>query len=200
MTNTVKVASHALIFALMLSIAPWANAGENRWLAEMSPRLKMRIPNEESRTALLKAVHYESGRIGLNPQLVLSVIDVASGFKKYAVSAEGARGFMQVSPSWAEKIGAPRDNLFGLQINIRYGCVILRHFLDLENGDLSKALARYRSQMGGLVEVEGAPIVSPSDFPRTVERMSKTRWWYDGPRGQQHMPKSTALLTIRSIR
>jgi soluble lytic murein transglycosylase-like protein len=183
MSSKLKVMAYALIVALMLSVAQGASADEIEWLTEMSPRLKLRMPDEKSRIALLKTVRYESNRVGLNPQLVLSLIDVASGFKKYAVSAEGARGLMQVAPSWVKKIGAPGDDLFGLRKNIRYGCVILRHFLDLENGDLLKALGRYRSQIGGLVEVEGEPVVSSFDFPRTVERMSKTRWRYDGPLG-----------------
>ncbi len=157
-----------------------AKSNESEWLTAMSKRLEERIPDNATRMALLKAVHYESRRAGVDPQVVLSLIDVASGFKKYAVSSAGARGLMQVMPFWVKLIGAKGDNLFDMRKNIRYGCTILRHFLDLENGDLLKALGQYRNQMGGLVEVESEPVVSSSDFPKTVERMSKTRWRYDG--------------------
>jgi soluble lytic murein transglycosylase-like protein len=183
MSDKLKVMAYALIVALMLSIAQEVSAGEIEWLTEMSPRLKSRMPDEKSRIALLKTVLYESNRAGLNPQLVLSIIDVASGFRKYAVSPKGAQGYMQVAPSWLKTIGEPDANLFHLRTNIRYGCTLLRYFVDFEKGDLMRALVRYRSQMSGLVEVEGEPVASSFDFPRTVERMSKTRWLYDGPRG-----------------
>ena len=77
-------------------------------------------------------VHYEAKRAGLDPQLVLGVIQVESNFRKYAVSRAGARGYMQVMPFWVELIGTPGDNLFHLRTNLRYGCVILRHYLDIE--------------------------------------------------------------------
>lgn len=158
-----------------------AKTNDSVWITAMSKVLEARVPNgNDARIALLKAVKYEANRAELDPQVVLSVIDLASGFKKYAVSTEGARGLMQVKPSWIEKIGAPGDDLFGLRKNIRYGCVILRHFLDLENGDLLKALAHYRNQMGGLIEVDGDPIISAFDFPKAVDGLSKTRWRYDG--------------------
>ena len=156
---------------------------QNEWITAMSKNLEARIPNHDTRMALLKAVHYESSRAGVNPQVVLSLIDVTSGFKKYAVSTEGARGYMQVSPSWVKLIGAKDDDLFSIRKNIRYGCVFLRHFLDEEQGDLLKALGRYRSQMGG--EVENQLVVSPAEFPETVERLSKTRWRFDASIGYQ---------------
>ena len=119
-----------------------------RWLLSMSDRLASRISDQKSRVELLKTVHYEAMRAGLDPQLVLGIIFVESGFKKYAVSRAGARGFMQVMPFWVGLIGRPNDNLFHLRTNLRYGCVILRHYLDLEKGDLFRALGRYNGSLG----------------------------------------------------
>lgn len=96
----------------------------------------------------LRTVHYEATRAGLDSQLVLGLIQVESGFKKYAVSSVGARGFMQLMPFWASNIGAPDHNLFHLRLNLRYGCKILRHYLDIEHGDLYRALGRYNVSLG----------------------------------------------------
>jgi soluble lytic murein transglycosylase-like protein len=119
-----------------------------RWLLEMSDRLAQRIPDAKYRIELLKTVHYEATRAGLDPQLVLGIIHVESGFKKYAVSTAGARGLMQVMPFWVNLIGEGEHNLFHLRTNIRYGCVILRHYLDIEKGDLYRALGRYNGSLG----------------------------------------------------
>ena len=119
-----------------------------RWLLEMSDRLARRIPDAKYRIELLKTVHYEATRAGLDPQLVLGIIHVESGFKKYAVSTAGARGLMQVMPFWVNLIGEGEHNLFHLRTNIRYGCVILRHYLDIEKGDLYRALGRYNGSLG----------------------------------------------------
>lgn len=118
------------------------------WLAEMSRRLEKRLPNESYRTDFLNTVHYEATRAGLDPQLVLGLIEVESGFKKYAISSAGARGYMQVMPFWVREIGATEHNLFHLRINLRYGCTILRHYLDMEKGDLFRALGRYNGSLG----------------------------------------------------
>ena len=118
------------------------------WLSEMSLRLEKRIPDREGRLEFLRAVHYEATRAGLDPQLVLGLIQVESGFKKYAVSSAGARGFMQVMPFWIKVIGHGDDNLFHLRTNLRYGCTILRHYLDIEKGDLYRALGRYNGSLG----------------------------------------------------
>lgn len=118
------------------------------WLSEMSARLEKRLPDRDSRLEFLRAVHYEATRAGLDPQLILGLIQVESGFKKYAVSAAGARGFMQVMPFWVNVIGRGDDNLFHLRTNLRYGCTILRHYLDIENGDLYRALGRYNGSLG----------------------------------------------------
>jgi soluble lytic murein transglycosylase-like protein len=118
------------------------------WLTEMSSRLSRRIPDREARLDLLKTVYYEAKRAGLDPQMVLGLIQVESGFKKYAVSSAGARGFMQVMPFWVRLIGDKDDNLFHMRTNLRFGCTILRHYLDIENGDLYRALGRYNGSLG----------------------------------------------------
>ena len=118
------------------------------WLKEMSYRLRKRIPDAESRLDLLSTVHYEAKRAGLEPELVLGLIEVESGFKKYAVSGAGAHGYMQVMPFWVKEIGAAEHNLFHLRINLRYGCTILRYYLDIEKGDLYRALGRYNGSLG----------------------------------------------------
>jgi len=93
-------------------------------------------------------VHYEATRAGLDPELVLGLIEVESRFRKYAISVAGARGFMQVMPFWLKLIGRPDDNLFDTRVNLRYGCTILRHYLDTERGDLFRALGRYNGSLG----------------------------------------------------
>lgn len=118
------------------------------WLNEMSRRLQKRIPDAEYRLDFLSTVHYEATRAGLDPQLVLGLIEVESGFKKYAVSSVGARGYMQVMPFWVKEIGTAEHNLFHLRINLRYGCTILRHYLDIEKGNLYRALGRYNGSLG----------------------------------------------------
>ncbi len=141
---------------------------EVEWLTAMSRRLDLRVRDHRSRIALLKSVHYEASRAGLDPQLVLGLIQVESGFKKYAVSTAGARGFMQVMPFWVKLIGAKGDNLFEMRKNIRYGCTILRHYVNLEQGDLFRALGRYNGSLG------------KPEYPRAVEAAWKNQWRYDG--------------------
>jgi soluble lytic murein transglycosylase-like protein len=118
------------------------------WLSEMSERLKKRLPDQAYREDFLRSVYYEATRAGLDPQMVLGLIQVESAFKKYAVSSVGARGYMQVMPFWVKTIGATDHNLFHLKLNLRYGCTILRHYLDKENGDLYRALGRYNGSLG----------------------------------------------------
>jgi soluble lytic murein transglycosylase-like protein len=136
------------------------------WLSAMSPRLAQRIPNQEYRLELLRTIHYEATRAGLDPQLVLGLIQVESGFRKYAVSGAGARGYMQVMPFWVKLIGLPADNLFHMRTNLRYGCTILRHYLDLEKGDLFRALGRYNGSLGR------------PEYPNLV-RAAWTQWRYE---------------------
>jgi soluble lytic murein transglycosylase-like protein len=120
-----------------------------RWLGEASQRLKRRKNEHHSRLEFLETVWYESRRKGLETALVLGLIQVESGFRKYAISSAGARGYMQVMPFWTRVIGDgdPR-RLFHLQTNLRFGCVILRHYLDIERGDLFLALGRYNGSRG----------------------------------------------------
>jgi soluble lytic murein transglycosylase-like protein len=118
------------------------------WLAEMSQRLAKRIPDKDYREDFLNTVHYEATRAGLDPHLVLGLIEVESGFRKYAVSNVGARGYMQVMPFWTRAIGTRDHNLFHLRTNLRYGCTILRYYLDMEKGSLYRALGRYNGSLG----------------------------------------------------
>ncbi|MEW9898230.1 transglycosylase SLT domain-containing protein [Chitinivorax sp. PXF-14] len=123
-------------------------ADAQAWLGEMSRRLEKRMPDPEVRRQFLTTVQYEASRAGLDPQLVLGLIQVESGFKKYAVSEVGARGFMQVMPFWVRSIGTPEQNLFHLRTSLRYGCTILRHYVDIEKGNLFRALGRYNGSLG----------------------------------------------------
>ena len=118
------------------------------WLSGMSSRLTRRMPDREARLDFLKTVYYEAKRAGLDPQMVLGLIQVESGFKKYAISIAGARGYMQVMPFWVRLIGSKESNLFHMRTNLRFGCTILRHYLDIENGDLYRALGRYNGTRG----------------------------------------------------
>jgi soluble lytic murein transglycosylase-like protein len=140
-----------------------------RWLEAMDKRLEKRIPDRQQRLELLRTVQYEATRARLDPQLVLGVIEVESGFRKYAVSTAGARGYMQVMPFWVKLVGEPKHNLFHLRTNLAYGCAILRHYVDMENGDFFRALARYNGSLGS------------AKYPRLVLAAWKGRWKYDGP-------------------
>ena len=113
-----------------------------RWLNEMSARLTRFIDNELYRRRLLTMIQYEATRADLNPQMVLGLIEVESAFRQYAVSNVGAKGLMQVMPFWQRYIGNESHNLFDIRTNLRYGCTILRHYSNLENGNLHRALAR----------------------------------------------------------
>jgi soluble lytic murein transglycosylase-like protein len=120
-----------------------------RWLGTLSQRLKPRLSEHRTRVEFLQSAWYESKRAGLEPALVLGLIQVESGFRKYAISSAGARGYMQVMPFWARLIGdGDASRLFHLQTNLRFGCVILRHYLDREAGDLFMALGRYNGSRG----------------------------------------------------
>ena len=134
------------------------------WLTEMSRRMEKRIPDQRARIAFLKTVYYEAHRAGLDPQLVLGLIQVESNFRKYAVSTAGARGYMQVMPFWIKLIGNGQQNLFHLRTNLRYGCTILRFYLDIEKGDLYRALGRYNGSLG-------AP-----EYPNAVRAAWQKQW------------------------
>jgi soluble lytic murein transglycosylase-like protein len=136
------------------------------WLDAMSKKLERRIPDKRTRDELLVTVHYEATRAGLDPQLVLGLIQVESNFQKYALSRAGARGLMQVMPFWVKQLGQPGQNLFHLRTNLRYGCVILKHYLDIEKGDLFRALGRYNGTLGY------------AEYPNTVVRAWVDNWKY----------------------
>ena len=118
------------------------------WLTDMSRRLQSQIKDPEERIELLTMVHLEAARVELPPELILAVIEVESNFDRYAVSVAGALGLMQIMPFWLEEIGRPNDNLLHTDTNLRYGCTILRFYLDKENGDLRRALGRYNGSLG----------------------------------------------------
>ena len=134
------------------------------WLADMSQRLEMRVPEAGYRVELLKNVHYEANRAGLSPEVVLSVIDVESNFNQYAISVAGARGLMQVMPFWLKEIGKPGDSLFRIQTNLRFGCTILKYYLEKERGNLHAALKRYNG-------------TRESKYAFKVDKALKTRWF-----------------------
>lgn len=119
------------------------------WLGDMSERLKQRTGDYRERIDFLRALDYEAIRAGLDRQLALGLIQVESNFRKYAISSAGARGYMQVMPFWARVIGdGDARKLFDMRTNLRFGCVILRHYLDIERGDLYRALGRYNGSLG----------------------------------------------------
>ncbi|MGE5094858.1 MAG: transglycosylase SLT domain-containing protein [Betaproteobacteria bacterium] len=118
------------------------------WVRAMTQRMPGRIGDERATREFLALVRYEAMRAGLDPHLVLAVIDVESHFHKYAVSRAGARGLMQVMPFWIDQIGERGQNLFHERTNLRYGCTILRYYLDREHGNLANALGRYNGSLG----------------------------------------------------
>jgi soluble lytic murein transglycosylase-like protein len=120
-----------------------------------------------TRLGLLRTVHYEATRSGIDPQLLLALIQVESNFRKFAVSSAGARGYTQVMPFWIDHIGQKGDNLFNLRTNLRYGCVILRHYLDIEKDNLWRALGRYNGSLG------------KPEYPQLVFNALRVHWRYE---------------------
>ncbi len=141
-------------------------ADEAAWLKDMSRRLAKRMPDEAERLEFLTTLHWEASRAGIDPQLMLGLIQVESGFRKYAVSPVGARGYTQVMPFWIRAIGSPDHNLFQLRTNLRYGAIILRHYIDIERGDLYRALGRYNGSLG------------QPEYPTLVVNAWKRNWDY----------------------
>jgi soluble lytic murein transglycosylase-like protein len=135
------------------------------WLLDMSRRLQHKVADPRYRLELLKHVHYEATRAGLTPELALAVIEVESNFDQYAISTAGARGLMQVMPFWLKEIGTPEDSLFRMQTNLRYGCTILKYYLDKERGNLNIALRRYHGSL------------ADRSYPAKVDRLLRTRWY-----------------------
>jgi soluble lytic murein transglycosylase-like protein len=135
------------------------------WMLDMSTRLEKQVPHPEERLDILKHVHQEATRVNLQPELVLSVIQVESNFDRFAISPVGARGLMQIMPFWLKEIGRPGDNLFDIQTNLRFGCTILGFYLKVEKGNLARALARYNGSLGRSV------------YPRKVLRAMNKHWY-----------------------
>lgn len=141
-----------------------ADMDTRAWVRAMTPRMIGRFGDERSTRRFLALVRYEAMRAGLDPQLVLAVMDVESHFRKYAVSKAGARGLMQVMPFWISLIGVPGQDLFAERTNLRYGCTILRYYIDREHGNLVRALERYNGTLG------------QADYPNRVLKALKDRW------------------------
>ena len=139
------------------------------WLGAMSDRLRRRQPDLNVRLEFLQTLRYETARAALDPSLVLGLVQVESGFRKYAISSAGARGYMQVMPFWSRLIGdGDPARLFHAQTNLRFGCVILRHYIERERGDLFMALGRYNGSRGR------------AEYPNAVFA-SKRQWDWSAP-------------------
>ena len=135
------------------------------WLSDMSNRLKRKVKDPEERFLILKTAHYEATRANLPPELVLALIDIESNFDRFAISYAGARGLMQVMPFWLDEIGRPGDDLFDIHTNLRFGCTILKLYLDRERGNRTKALARYNGSVGKVW------------YPQRVYKALGKRWY-----------------------
>ena len=170
LADSVRAGLHAAIADRAAPDPQFSSIQEKvNWLTEMSSRLTRRMPDREARLEFLKTVYYEAKRAGLDPQMVLGLIQVESGFKKSSVSPAGARGYMQVMPFWVPLIGSKDSNLFHMRTNLRFGCTILRHYLDIENGDLYRALGRYNGSLG------------KPEYPNMVRAAWEKQWGW-GPR------------------
>jgi soluble lytic murein transglycosylase-like protein len=135
------------------------------WLMDMSNRLKSRVPDDSARLELLKNIHYEATKAGLHPEMVLAVINVESNFDRWAISRVGAQGLMQIMPFWLKEIPQAGDNLFDIRTNLRFGCTILKHYIDKEKGDFQRALARYNGSLGKVW------------YPNRVFNLLNKRWF-----------------------
>jgi soluble lytic murein transglycosylase-like protein len=135
------------------------------WLMDMSNRLKSLVPDHDQRLELLKNIHYEATKAGLHPEMVLAVINVESNFDRWAISHAGAQGLMQVMPFWLKEIPQAGDNLFDIRTNLRFGCTILKHYIDREKGDFQRALARYNGSLG------------KTWYPNRVFKLLTKRWF-----------------------
>ena len=172
LSASVQASLHRAIADQAAPVVAFEDEQEARaWLAAMSSRLAKKMPDRVAREEFLLTVHYEARRAGLDPQLVLGLIQVESAFRKYAVSSAGARGFMQVMPFWSKLIGTTEHNLFHLRTNLRYGCTILRHYVDIEGGNLFRALGRYNGSLG------------KAEYPDMVLRAWHGNWRYTPPVG-----------------
>ena len=135
------------------------------WLTDMSQRLSKTIPNEKKRLSMLRHIHAEANRVELPVELVLAVIQVESNFDRFAISNAGARGLMQVMPFWLKELKQPEANLFNVETNLRFGCTILRYYLDMEKGNRTRALARYNGSLNSF------------KYPNRVYAALRERWY-----------------------
>ena len=135
------------------------------WLTDMAMRLGDQVPDPGERVHILKRAHQEATRANLPPEMVLAVIDIESAFDAYAVSSAGAQGLMQVMPFWLDEIGRPGDRLIEIETNLRMGCTILRYYYDMEEGDWTRALARYNGSLGS------------GKYPEKVLNRLRSRWF-----------------------
>ena len=183
---SVRAALHSAVSDAPPTIAI-GDAGEReRWLEEMSNRLSKYLPDPVARKELLTAIHYEAIRAGLDPQLVLGLVHVESRFKKYALSKAGARGYMQVMPFWIDVIGNKEDNLFHMRTNLRYGCTILRHYIDLEKGNLYLALGRYNGSRGR------------AEYPGRIQKVWQKQWAWEPSQTPTRVATAAATRTPES--
>lgn len=151
----------------------------------MSRRLARRVPDFNQRTDLIKTIRYEAQRVGVDPQIVFALIEVESNFRVDAVSPAGAIGLMQVMPFWTDVLSSGRRNeLFEPRLNIRYGCLILRHYLDMEKGNLDRALGRYNGSLGKMT------------YPNLVYDRLDRNWRYSYVEPAKTVPR-TALNDMR---
>jgi soluble lytic murein transglycosylase-like protein len=135
------------------------------WLTDMAIRLGDQVADPQERVQILKRAHQEASRVELPPEMVLAVIDIESAFDAYAVSVAGAQGLMQVMPFWLDEIGQPGDRLIEINTNLRMGCTILKYYFDMENGDWTRALARYNGSLGS------------RKYPEKVLNRLQSRWF-----------------------
>ncbi|RTR06122.1 lytic transglycosylase domain-containing protein [Halomonas nitroreducens] len=152
----------------------WAT---RQWVRDMTPRLARYVADGDYRQALLARIHQEARLAGLAPELVLAVIQVESAFRADAVSSAGATGLMQIMPFWIRELGLPADDLKDPWRNLRYGCTILAHYLAVEDGDLTRALARYNGSLG------------KTWYPERVMHALSRRWT---PTGGDAVERATA--------
>jgi len=135
------------------------------WLTDMSARLQRQVTDTDERLEILKRVHHEAILRDLPPELVLAVIDIESNFDRFAISVAGARGLMQIMPFWLEEIGAEEDNLMHIDTNVRYGCTILKYYMEIENNDYNRALGRYNGSLGR------------REYPNKVMDRLRSKWY-----------------------
>jgi soluble lytic murein transglycosylase-like protein len=159
-----------------------------RWLGAMSSRLRKRKTEWLERKEFLQTVWYETKRAALDPGLVLGLIQVESNFRKFALSPVGARGYMQVMPFWTRVIGdGDPGKLFHMQTNLRFGCVILKHYIDREKGDLFMALGRYNGSRGKPQYPDAVFAASKAwdfhDLPQQEKPADPTQPMFKGPSG-----------------